>query len=61
MVVSYGKVSLVFIQLDHNLVQYEWVESENRWVKFFDNDPEPPVDLPPGKFDGQIIDVEKDG
>jgi hypothetical protein len=46
------------LNLAHNLTQYEWIETEQKWVKFFENDPEPPTDLPPGKFDGQIIDVE---
>jgi len=39
--------------------QYEWVARENRWSTIFDGDPEPPSNLPRGKFDGQIIDVEK--
>ena len=47
------------LSLDSNAYQYEWVEDEQRWVKFFDEDPDPPDNLPPGKFDGQIIDVQR--
>ena len=48
-----------FSVIDSRFVQYEWVEEEKKWIKFFASDPEPPEDLPPGKFDGQIVDVEK--
>jgi hypothetical protein len=54
-----GKITALLMFVDENLVQYEWVEQEQQWIKFFEDDPDPPDDLPPGKFDGQIIDVEK--
>lgn len=59
MTTATGKVTSLLLKLDFDLIQYEWVESENKWVKFFDSDPEPPSDLPAGQFDGQIIDVEQ--
>lgn len=46
--------------VNEDFVQYEWIENEHKWVTFFDHDPDPPDDLPPGKYDGQIIDVKLD-
>ena len=37
---------------------YEWNASENKWIKTDSTDPEPDQNaLPPGQFDGQIIEV----
>ena len=54
------KETALILNLDGSYVQYEWIADEQRWVKFFDADPEPPAGLPPGKFDGQIIDYKAD-
>lgn len=40
-----------------NSYYYEWDGSE--WKKLNDNDPDPPGDLPPGKFDGQVTEVPR--
>lgn len=43
-----------------SIVYYEWNENDNKWVKLRENDPEPnQLELPTGKFDGQIIEVER--
>ena len=36
---------------------YEWNMAAQKWVKLMDRDPEPPANLKPGTFDGQIIEV----
>jgi len=40
--------------------QYEWIEADKKWSTIFDGDPDPPSNLSPGKFDGQIIDVKNE-
>lgn len=39
-------------------IYYEWSKPELRWMKTREDDPDPSPGLPPGKFDGQIIEVE---
>lgn len=38
---------------------YEWNDQDKTWAKFNAHDPEPPTDLKPGKFDGQIAEVSR--
>jgi len=40
-------------------VFYEWNAKLKKYTKFKDEDPDPPNDLPPGKFDGNIIEVDR--
>lgn len=39
---------------------YEWNAKENIWTKLVADNPDPPLNLPPGKFDGQIQEVRKE-
>ncbi len=38
---------------------YEWNGRDNKWAKLNENDPNPPTTLKPGKFDGQIVEVQR--
>jgi hypothetical protein len=38
---------------------YEWNEQDQKWGKLNEHDPEPPTTLPPGKFDGQIVEIPR--
>ena len=37
---------------------YEWIQADNKWIKLILTDPDP-VDIPPGKYDGQIIAIKR--
>lgn len=39
-------------------VYYEWDAALDAWTKLNSNDPDPSFELPPGDFDGQLIEVE---
>jgi hypothetical protein len=39
---------------------YEWNAIANVWAKLTEDEPEPPTNLPIGKFDGQIIELTED-
>lgn len=38
---------------------YEWNAKDQKWFKLSENTPEPPIDLSPGRFDGQIVEVPR--
>lgn len=40
-----------------SIYYYEWNKNESKWLKLRQSDPDLTADLPPGKFDGQIIEV----
>ena len=54
-----GKTSeqKVRVQIQYD-IYYEWIESLNKWIKLVDSDPDP-VNIAPGKYDGQIIAVKR--
>lgn len=39
-------------------IYYEWIAADNKWIKLVNTDPEP-FNIPPGKYDGQIIAVKR--
>lgn len=39
-------------------IYYEWIQADNKWIKLILTDPDP-VDIPPGKYDGQIIAIKR--
>lgn len=41
-------------------VYYEWDASKHSWEKMLDADPEPPSDIPDGKYDGQIVEIRQE-
>lgn len=45
--------------LNASTVQYEWNATDNQWHKFSNNDPDPLPSLPPGEFDGQIVEIPR--
>lgn len=39
-------------------IYYEWIDSEQAWIKLNENDPDP-EGLMPGKYDGQILAIKR--
>jgi hypothetical protein len=50
-----GGASKFIININDPKVYYEWNARETRWMKFNEDDPEPPTDLRPGTHDGEIV------
>jgi hypothetical protein len=40
-------------------IYYEWNAKDQKWMKLNDDDPDPPADLEPGRYDGQIHEVPR--
>jgi hypothetical protein len=51
------KMGSLAFKLLNSSYYYEW--DGTHWQKLKDSDPEPPADLPPGRFDGQVTEVPK--
>lgn len=47
----------IFVQSLGDIRYYEWNTSSAKWEKMNPGDPDPPTDLTPGLFDGQIIEI----